>query len=306
MVSMRELLSVAIQAAEAGGDKVYSIRQGDTHQESKGKTKEGVDDPITLGDQESHEAIVGTLKKAYGNSIYIYSEEKDSHHLDLDSIKDPVYDLGAFSKYSRTVDANDDLVAKKDITIWVDPLDATKEYTEELLNYVTTMVCVAVKDKPVIGVIHKPFRDDNLRTVFAWDGHGSNIQDKSGDHPDRDGIVIVSRSHTGDAADVVKKYLNGHAIGAGGAGYKVEELFGYPSDNDEKRTPGAYVHTTLIKKWDICAGNALLNHHGGQMTKLNGDNINYNHDESPKNEGGLVATLHDHEKYLKAFKEYAN
>jgi inositol monophosphatase 3 len=105
---------------------------------------------------------------------------------------------------------------------------------------------------------------------------------------------------------VVIRWVNGHAIGAGGAGYKVEELFGYPSDNDEKTTPGAYVHTTLIKKWDICSGNALLNHFGGQMTKLNGEDIDYHHSLSPKNEGGLVAALHDHQKYLDAFKDYVH
>ena len=306
MVSMNELLSIAIQAAENGGDKVKAIAEGkDIGQASKGQTAEGVDDPITLGDQYSHEAIVGTIRKAYGDSVFIYSEEKDSHHLDLDNIKEPSYSLS--SKASAAINHADELVNKEDVTIWVDPLDATKEYTEKLLNYVTTMVCVAVKGKPVIGVIHKPFRDDNLRTVWAWDGKGANIVDKSGEHSGNEGIVIVSRSHKGDVDGVIEKYVpGGHAIGAGGAGYKVEELFGYPSDNDEKTTPIAYVHTTLIKKWDICAGNALLNHFGGKMTKLSGEDINYDKSLDPKNTGGLVAAVHNHEKVLSWFSEYAH
>lgn len=303
-VSMKELLSIAIQAAENGGDKVKAIAEGkDIGQASKGQTAEGVDDPITLGDQYSHEAIVGTIRKAYGDSIFIFSEEKDSHHLDLNNIDEPLYSLR--QRDSAAINHQDELVDKDDVTIWVDPLDATKEYTEKLLNYVTTMVCVAVKGKPIIGVIHKPFRDDQLRTVWAWAGKGANIVDKSGEHSGNDGIVIVSRSHKGDVDGVIEKYVpGGHAIGAGGAGYKVEELFGYPSDNDEKTTPIAYVHTTLIKKWDICSGNALLNHFGGQMTQLSGEDINYDKSLDPKNTGGLVAALHDHAKVLSWFKEY--
>lgn len=51
-VSMQELLSIAIQAAENGGDRVKDIADGkDIGQSSKGQTAEGVDDPLTLGDQ---------------------------------------------------------------------------------------------------------------------------------------------------------------------------------------------------------------------------------------------------------------
>lgn len=61
----------------------------------------------------------------------------------------------------------------------------------------------------------------------------------------------------------------------------------------------AYIHETEIKKWDICAGNAILNELGGRMTTKDGDTINYSDIVHKTNENGLIATLRDHEYFIK-------
>jgi len=59
-----------------------------------------------------------------------------------------------------------------------------------------------------------------------------------------------------------------------------------------------YLHSTIIKKWDVCAGNAILHSLGGSMTDLKGNKIDYSAEGSPVNEGGILAALSDAEYFL--------
>jgi inositol monophosphatase 3 len=59
-----------------------------------------------------------------------------------------------------------------------------------------------------------------------------------------------------------------------------------------------YLHVTAIKKWDVCAGNALLIAAGGSLTDLYGDKLDYSADSSPLNEKGILATLQDPKPFL--------
>lgn len=73
-------------------------------------------------------------------------------------------------------------------------------------------------------------------------------------------------------------------------GYKVLQLVSGEAD--------AYIHTTNIKKWDICAGNAILNQLGGKMTTRENEIIDYSDTKNAVNEKGLVATLRNHEYFV--------
>ena len=248
---------------------------------------EGINDPVTQGDLLSNREMYFSLLNTWPG-ISIVSEEKDNNiPRDISRITKLQSD-DVDEHLSDKLDIRED---RRDILIWIDPLDATKEYSEKLLKYVTTMVCIVVKGEPVIGVIHKPFEGE---TYWAWHGHGHNIPQVSKGAKHEAPFIIVSRSHAGDVNNTARAAFgdNIKVIPAGGAGYKVIELAIGRVD--------AYLHRTRIKKWDICAGNAILRALNGKMTSLKGDVINYSNSEDVVLNDGLLATVKEHEKYLKA------
>lgn len=64
----------------------------------------------------------------------------------------------------------------------------------------------------------------------------------------------------------------------------------------------AYIHTSFIKKWDLCAGNAILNSLNGKMTDLSNEEIEYLNDKNVVHTKGLVATLTNHKFYIDKIK----
>ena len=68
------------------------------------------------------------------------------------------------------------------------------KYIEHLLQYVTTMVCVAVQGKPTIGVIHEPFTGV---TYWGWSNNGvsQHLSSKNVSQNILNGVAMSSASH---------------------------------------------------------------------------------------------------------------
>ena len=296
-VSIGKLLSAAIDLAERAGKVVAEVRTSDgLGEEVKGETVEGAKEYVTKGDMASHRAIVKGLVKAFPGITYVSEEHEKETEFDVSF---PNVDR----KEVMEISMQDDVELSR-VAVWIDPLDATQEYTEKLLQYVTVMVCITVDGRPVAGVIHHPnfSAEFPAETTWAWVGRGGSeglVQSASStktreitasmDHLS----LIVSRSHGGAVNASARKAfgLATKVVLAGGAGYKVLQVIRGKVDG--------YVHVTCIKKWDICSGDAILRALGGKMTKLDGEEIDYSADITPKNEGGLLASLTNHEKMRK-------
>ncbi|XP_025003738.1 Golgi-resident adenosine 3',5'-bisphosphate 3'-phosphatase isoform X2 [Gallus gallus] len=254
-VDLRELLAVSVLAAVRGGKEVRRVREGNVlNEKAKGKTREGAEEKLTSGDLLSNRRMFHLLRAAFP-TVQINSEER----VDAADQETVSWDRSIPEDIKEKIQPKE--VPAESVTVWIDPLDATQEYTEDLRQYVTTMVCVAVNGKPVIGVIHKPFSE-----------------------------------YTGKVEQVARQTFGNKTviIPAGGAGYKVLALLDVADKNQEEAD--VYIHVTYIKKWDICAGNAVLRALGGHMTTLTGEEISYT--GSDGNEGGLIASINMDHKAL--------
>lgn len=67
----------------------------------------------------------------------------------------------------------------------------------------------------------------------------------------------------------------------------------------------AYVHVTAIKKWDICAANALIAATKGVMTTLKDEKIDYAASNNVVNSNGLLVTQNlskeQHDAFIREF-----
>lgn len=218
----------------SSGNEVVKTRQETVRTWSKGRNELGQNDPLTDGDLRSHRVMLKTLLETFPH-LNVLSEEHESSKQMAVQAGSVLEDVNLPESISNYVD---ETVRMRDILVWVDPLDATQEYSENLTKYVTTMVCIAVKGHARIGVIHQPFMN---RTVWAWVGQGpsrslrggaavtadgSEPASVTGDREDSTVKIVVSRSHAGKVEQFAKENLSGDVRiqAAGGSGYKALQV----------------------------------------------------------------------------------
>lgn len=120
-INLKELLKRAITAAQKGGMEVVQATKKDLIVSSKGKTKEGLEDSFTNADLKSHCQMITTLQSSFPDMLVV-SEEK---MVQCDTPKD-VNNTSFETEEVKSL--RDYFVDNNDVTVWIDPLDATYEY----------------------------------------------------------------------------------------------------------------------------------------------------------------------------------
>lgn len=277
VISVRRLLIECVHLAEDAGAVIKSNYKPDA---LKTRVKTGGSGPknelLTQIDLKSHSVIVKGLSSSFP-AVKVISEEHPPvvSQVEIPSTVSP-------TDIDSRLTNNDLIIPSSELTVWVDPLDATQELTEGLLQYVTVMICIAMRGHPIAGVIHQPFLG---KTYWAWEANGLSkdladlVSSRSKAVPKSDTLIIThSRSHLDDAAIKSVREAFGNQkvdfLPAGGSGFKVLQLLAGNAT--------LYVHPSGTRRWDVCAPQAVLTAAGGRMTGLDGFPLIYSAQSEPR------------------------
>lgn len=136
-VNLRSLLIAAIQAAESGGREVSRIwESARLESKAKGMTREGEKELVTRGDVASHKVMVHGLAATFPG-LEIISEENGTDDEEDEAVEETDF-VKPFHLNNNPIILSEELRSlpfdisfpMKSVSVWIDPLDATQEYTE--------------------------------------------------------------------------------------------------------------------------------------------------------------------------------
>lgn len=142
-VSVSALLRSSIAAAQLGGFEVYRLSstamQDQLNVRTKGKTLEGANDPVTDADLRSHCAMWRRLSGAHPTIRIVSEEAADNAKCEHIQLLDDA--LNDDELVDGTAFAIEETASVDDVTVWIDPLDATQEFTGMKMSHASLCCC---------------------------------------------------------------------------------------------------------------------------------------------------------------------
>jgi 3'(2'), 5'-bisphosphate nucleotidase len=191
-ISVAEFLSVSIFLAEECGKIIREVQEsGDL-----GRKDKSDESPVTMADLRVQKTLEENFKALYP-TLNVQGEESKESIADIqgsvspDQITEQVKTFVAKDylagkhvfrmewikeTLSKTYDETDvstepfETFNTKDAVVWIDPLDGTSDFVKGNLPACTVLIGVSINGKSRLGIVHKPFSDDDQsvgNTVFG-------------------------------------------------------------------------------------------------------------------------------------------
>jgi len=201
MVSVSKLLSSCISAGRQGSEVIRDYRAAqcittttngnnvnDNSQQTVirsllTKVEGDAKSAVTQADYDAQVKIVQGLRNLWGDELRIIGEEDDAvggqqqqkqQLLDVDGVDETSLlrtDLLDHLTNTNTYNIDDDKIPMDELTIFVDPLDGTREFVEGRIENVACLIGIARNKKALGGIIGLPFpersTDSNVVVHYA-------------------------------------------------------------------------------------------------------------------------------------------
>jgi len=294
-ISLTTLLSTCVDACSRGCAEIRAVQSRRALGGELSVSRKDEDDAksaLTEADLAAQSTIVTALSSEWPG-IKIVGEEDGNEALHVGSISTSLrQDLCSSLANSQLQRAS-----LGDVTIFVDPLDGTREFVEGRLGNVQSLVGIAINGRAIAGAVGLPFPGGDLSSdtavVYGLVGAGAGVfgvRPPCSESLQERPIVIAgdSKNDLLTAAQTAALANGGSSLIEGGAGNKLLAVA-------ERRADLAIMHfgTSL---WDTCATEAVLRSMGGLVTDIFGAPLIHSSSPPPgdlKNSLGVIASAAD-------------
>jgi len=204
-----------------------------------------------------------------GKFANIVGEEEGST-INLSTVPYKVDDLTVPSEYEELINNTKfavmelakeiDASAYRDLTVFIDPIDGTREFSTGLGEQCS--ICVGFADTtgtPVAGVVYRPIPQPNTWAAgAASESFVESVLNSEGGINSKG--FLTSNGSISPFIAALMAALGYTRVPSGGAGNKMLMLL--------EGKGSAYIQDRGVSRWDTCAAQAVIEAHGGILQKL--------------------------------------
>jgi fructose-1,6-bisphosphatase/inositol monophosphatase family enzyme len=200
------------------------------------------------------------------------------HEMDLKAVSD----LPVPNCITATLEELPDEIDTDEVSLWIDPLDATGCFVRGQLEAVTILLGIAWRDRPVFGVIHHPLSYDTY-----WGGPliglVKNGQKLPKTTPPACQSMLSARYNKNRLQEQFLESLGLPVDRMAGAGRKAIDII-------QGKHSAVCAPRATMRRWDTCAPEAVLYGAGACATDMSGTEYSYCPSSLPIIENGAIWT----------------
>lgn len=228
------------------------------------------------------------ILKIYNRKYIIENKEDKSPVTEADLVSNEII-IRSLEKYRWPVLSEESKIEidKKNKFWVVDPLDGTLDFIQKTGEF-SIMIGLVENNKPILGVVYQPSKD---KMYYAQLDKGSYLNERgqiTSLRVSKNKIlskcrIVFSRNHLGPKDLAIAKAMGiENIVRSGSNGIKIGLIA-------ENKADIFFNLTDKMGKWDSCAPEIILKEAGGDLTDIEGSNINYN-EKILKNKKGILAS----------------